>query len=182
MVPTTVYAEHIFENREAFAQYLDTIKTTGEFYTIQVDDATFDIYYGGYGSIEIGGEALEEDEPTLLSMSLNTERKSLELILDPIPNDKIFWVLLPLEVISAEEAKYQLFIDGVEMEYDLTKFPGNYALGMVLPPNAEHVEIIGTHVIPEFGAYAILILGISIFGLIYYMRRSSLNGYFLKSN
>ena len=133
---------------------------------IELDDATFDIYYGGYDSIEIGGEALEEDEPTLLSMSLNTERKYLELILDPIPNDKIFWVLLPLEVISAEEAKYQLFIDGVEMDYDLTKFPGNYALGMVLPLNAEHVEIIGTNVIPEFGTIAMMILAVAIIGII----------------
>ena len=182
LVPTSVYAEHIFKDREAFAQYLDTIKTTGKFYTIEVDEVTFDIYYGGYGSIEIGGEALEEDEPTLSSMSLNLERKSLEITLDPIPNDKIFWVLLPLEVISAEDAKYQLFIDGVETEYDLTKFPGNYALGMVLPPNAEHLEIIGTKVIPEFGTYAILILGISIFGLIYYMRRSSFNIFFPRSN
>lgn len=182
MAPTIVYAEHIFKTKEAFAQYLDTIKTTGEFYTIEVDDATFDIYYGGYGSIEIGGEALEEGKPTLSSMSINLERKSLEIILDPIPNDKIFWVLLPLEVISAEEAQYQLFIDGVETKYDLTKFPGNYALGMVLPPGAEHLEIIGTKVIPEFGTYAILILGISIFGLIYYIRRSSFNSYFPRSN
>ena len=182
MVSTTVYAEHIFEDREAFAQYLDTITATGKSYTIEVDGTTFDIYWGGYGSLEIGGEALEVDEPTVSSMSLNPERKSLEITLDPIPNDKIFWVLLPLEVISAEEAKYQLLIDGVETEYDLTKFPGNYALGMVLPPDAEHVEIIGTKVIPEFGTFAILILGISIFGLVYYMRRSSFGNYWTGNN
>ena len=172
MLPTNVYAEHIFKDREAFGQYLDTIKTTGEFYTIEVDELTFDIYYGGYGSIEIGGEALEEDEPTLLSMNLNPERKSLELMLDPIPNNKVFWILLPLEVISAEEAKYQLFIDGVETKYDLTKFPENYALGMILPPDAEHIEIIGTRVIPEFGTITIFILGLSILGLVYFIRNS----------
>ena len=109
-----VQAEHIFEDRIAFAQLLDTIKSTGESYTIEVDDNSFDIYYGGYGSLEIGGEALEPDEPTLSSMNLNVERKSLEITLNPVPDDKVFWVLLPLEVISAEEAKYQLFIDGVE--------------------------------------------------------------------
>ena len=173
MLPLTDYAEHVFKDREAFAQYLDTITATGKSYTIEVDDNTFDIYYGGYGSLEIGGEALEPDEPTLLSMNLNVERKSLEIVLNPVPNDKIFWVLLPLDVISAEEAQYQLFIDGVETKYDLTKFPGNYALGMVLPPDAEYVEIIGTKIIPEFGTYAILILGISIFGLVYYMRKTS---------
>lgn len=167
-----VQAEHIFKDRMAFAQLLDTIKSTGEFYTIEVDDNTFDIYYGGYGSLEIGGEALETDEPTLSSMNLNVDQKSLELTLNPVDNDKVFWVLLPLEVISAEEAKYQLFIDGVETKYDLTKFGENYALGMILPPGAENVEIMGTQVIPEFGTFAILVLGIAIVGIIYVARKS----------
>lgn len=167
-----VHAEHIFKDRMAFAQLLDTIKSTGTAYTIEVDDNTFDIYYGGYGSLEIGGEALETDEPTLSSMNLNVERKSLEITLNPIPNDKVFWVLLPLEVISAEEAKYQLFIDGVNTKYDLTKFGENYALGMILPPGAENVEIIGTNVIPEFGTVAILVLGVAIVGIIYVARKS----------
>ncbi len=182
MVPTFAYAEHIFETQEAFAQYLDTITATGKPYTIEVDDQSFDIYYGGYGSLEIGGEALEEDEPTLSFMNLNVERKSLEITLDPIQSDKIFWVLLPLDVISAEGAKYQLFIDGVETKYDLTKFPGNYALGMVIPPGAEFIEIIGTTVIPEFGAFAILILGISIFGLIFYMKKTTIGNHLISTN
>ena len=104
------------------------------------------------------------------------------IVLDPVPDNKIFWVLLPLEVISAEGAQYKLFIDGVETQYDLTKFPGNYGLGMVLPPGAEYVEIIGTKVIPEFGAYAVLILGVSIFGLVFYMRKSSFGNFWTMNN
>ena len=166
MIPVTAYGEHIFEDREAFAQYLDTITSTGKSSTIEVDGKTFDIYWGGYGSLEIGGEALEVDEPTVSSMTLNIERKSLEIVLDPVNDNKIFWVLLPLDVISAEGAQYKLFIDGIETEYDLTKFPGNYGLGMVLPPGAEHVEVIGTRVIPEFGTIAIMILVVAIIGII----------------
>jgi predicted secreted protein with PEFG-CTERM motif len=169
---SNVHAEHIFEDRMAFAQYLETIQSTGKSYTIEVDDNTFDIYYGGYGSLEIGGEALETDEPTLSSMNLNVERKSLELTLNPVDNDKVFWVLLPLEVISAEGAKYQLFIDGVETNYDLTLFPENYALGMILPPGAEYVEIMGTQVIPEFGTVAILVMGVAITCIIFVTRQS----------
>jgi predicted secreted protein with PEFG-CTERM motif len=167
-----VHAEHIFEDRMAFAQLLDTIKSTGTAYTIEVDDNTFEIYYGGYGSLEIGGEALETDEPSLSSMNLNVERKSLELTLNPVDNDKVFWVLLPLEVISAEEAKYQLFIDGVDTKYDLTKFGENYALGMILPPGAKNVEIMGTQVIPEFGTVAILVMGVAITGIVFVARKS----------
>ena len=182
MIPTNVYAEHVFKDREAFAQYLDTITSTGKSYTIEVDDNTFDIYWGGYGSLEIGGEALEVDEPTVSSMNLNVERKSLEIVLDPVADNKIFWVLLPLDVISAEGAQYKLFIDGVETEYDLTKFPGNYGLGMVLPPGAEHVEVIGTKVIPEFGVFSIMILGISILGLVYLMKKTSVGRLLMGNN
>ena len=46
MVPTLVYAEHLFENQEAFAQYLETITATGKSYVIEVDDNTFEIFYG----------------------------------------------------------------------------------------------------------------------------------------
>lgn len=170
LLPTNTFAEHIFEDKMAFAQYLDTIKATGEFYTIEVDDVTFDIYYGGYGSMEIGRESLEEEHPLLSSMNLNPERKSLEVILDPVNADLVFWVLLPIEVISAESEQYQLFIDGVDTQYDLTKFPDNYALGMILPPGAEHVEIVGTNVVPEFGSLAIAVLGITIFAVLFAFR------------
>jgi predicted secreted protein with PEFG-CTERM motif len=105
-------------------------------------------------------------------MNLNVERKSLEITLNPVDNDKVFWVLLPLEVISAEGAKYQLFIDGVETNYDLTLFPENYALGMILPPGAENVEIMGTQVIPEFGTVAILVMGVAITGIVFVARKS----------
>jgi len=172
-VTPEAFALHIWEDRAAFADYLGTIKATGEYYTIEVDDATFDIYYGGYGSIDIGAETVEEEQPKVSSMNLNIERKSLEVSLDPINSDLIFWVLLPEEVISAEKEKYQLFIDGVETKYDLTKFPDNYAVGMILPPSAEYVEIIGTNVIPEFGSLTIAVLGITIFAVLFAFRGKS---------
>ena len=54
------------------------------------------------------------------------------------------------------------------------KFPNDYVIGFIISEDTKKIEIIGTRVIPEFGTYAILILGISILGLIYFARKSSI--------
>ncbi len=74
---------------------------------------------------------------------------------------------------NAEGEKYQVLVDGVDTRYDLMKFPNDYVIGFVISETTENIEIIGTKVIPEFGAFTILILGVSILGLVYFMRRSS---------
>jgi hypothetical protein len=94
-------------------------------------------------------------------MNINPERKSLEITMASVPSNSVLWLRLPFEVISAQDAKYQLLVDGVDTKYDLTKFPDQYALGMIIPKDTKNIEIIGTHVIPEFGALSIAIMMIS---------------------
>jgi len=74
-------------------------------------------------------------------------------------------------MISAENARYRLVIDDVDTKYDLTKFPDQYALGMIIPKDTKHIEIIGTYVVPEFGVFSIVILGVSIIAIIYFVRK-----------
>ena len=167
-----MYAEHIFEDVEAFAQYLDVAQLSSEKFTITVDDDSYDMYYGYHGSLD--SMASDKPQPKLSSMSINPERKSLEITFDEVPANSVFWVRLPFEVISAEQEQFQLFIDGVETQYDLTKFPNNYALGMIVPSGGQHVEIIGTQVIPEFGTLTLTILGLSVLGMIFLIRKSDL--------
>lgn len=172
LLPVNVYAEHIFEDVEAFAQYLDVAQLSSEKFTITVDDDSYDMYYGYHGSLD--SMASDKPQPKLSSMSINPERKSLEITFDEVPANSVFWVRLPFEVISAEQEQFQLFIDGVETQYDLTKFPNNYALGMIVPSGGQHVEIIGTQVIPEFGTLTLTILGLSVLGMIFLIRKSDL--------
>jgi predicted secreted protein with PEFG-CTERM motif len=103
-------------------------------------------------------------------MSINTEGKSIKVTMESVPTESVLWFRLPLEVISADNAKYQLLVDGMDTKYDLTKFPEEYALGMIIPKNTKHIEIIGTKVIPEFGALSITILAISFIGIIYVVK------------
>jgi predicted secreted protein with PEFG-CTERM motif len=46
---------------------------------------------------------------------------------------------------------------------------------MIIPKDTKNIEIIGTHVIPEFGALSIIILGISFVGIICKTKMKKIN-------
>ena len=176
LLPASVaYAEHLFESNEAFAQHLDISQISAEKFVMSVDDDSHDMYYGYSGSIDSMGS--DKPHPILSSMSINQERKSLEITFSEVRENSVFWVRMPDEVISAEKGMFKVFVDGKNTLYDLTIRPDNVALGMIVPKDGQHVEIIGTKVIPEFGAFAILTLGVSILGLVYFVRKSSFGRY-----
>ena len=164
------FAEHIF-NPEAHAQYLDIAQLESEKITLTFDEKSYDLYYGYKGSLDSIGE--ENLFPTLSSMTLNQERKSLEIVMETVPEKTDFWVRMPFEVITAEKENFTVLVNGEDTRYDLMKFPNDYVVGFVIDVDAKNIEIIGTHVIPEFGAYAVMILGISIVGLMFFARKLS---------
>ena len=171
LILTGVTSSHVFD---VFAQPLDIAQLSSEKYQLKVDEKTYDVYYGYHGSFEV--DVTKTDElPKLSAMNINPERKSLEITMASVPSNSVFWLRLPFEVISAEDAKYQLLVDGVDTKYDLTKFPDQYALGMIIPKDTKNIEIIGTHVIPEFGALSIIILGISFVGIICKTKMKKIN-------
>ena len=172
MVPGTIYAEHIFVDIEVFAEPLDIVQLSSDKFTITVDDVSYDLYYGYHGSFD--SMASNESQPKLSTMSLNLEKKSLEITFDTVPADSIFWVRMPDELISAEKGLFQVFVDGKETKYELIQFPKDISLGIIMPQDGQHIEIIGTRVIPEVGVYTILIFTDSIFGTIYFVRKTSL--------
>jgi len=170
LIPTGIaFGDHIFAN-DAFAQYLDIAQLSAEKYILQVGEKSYDIYYGFHGSFEVDVNKVGEELPKLSTININTERKSLEITMESVPSDSVLWLRLPFEVISAENAQYKLEIDGKETLYDITKFPQDYAIGMIMPKDTKHIEIIGTQVVPEFGAISIVILGISLIGIIYFTK------------
>lgn len=172
LLPTsTAFGSHIFDDRDAFAQYLDIAQLSSEKYLLKIDEKTYDVYYGYHGSFEVDVNKIGEELPKLSTMNINPERKSLEITMESVSTNSVLWIRLPLEMISAENAQYRLVIDGVDTKYDLTKFPDQYAMGMILPKDTKHIEIIGTYVVPEFGALSIVILGVSFIGIIYFARK-----------
>ncbi|NND87178.1 MAG: PEFG-CTERM sorting domain-containing protein [Nitrosopumilus sp.] len=173
IIPTSgsAFAEHIF-NPDAFAQYLDISQLESEKVTFTFDDVDYDVYYGYHGSLDaMGSDTLY---PTLSSMKINEERKSLEIVMENVPEKTDFWVRAPVDVIYAEGEKFTVLVDGVDTGYDLMKFPNDYVVGFIISEETKEIEIIGTRVIPEFGAFTILILGVSALGLVYFSRKSSI--------
>jgi len=164
------FAEHIF-NPEAYAQYLDISQLEAEKITFTFDEKSYDIYYGYHGSMDDSMTDLLGD-PIVKEMIINQERKSIEVTFEDVPKTTDFWIRIPFDVLTADKEQYGLLIDGVDTGYDIMKMPDGYVVGMIITEDTKHVEILGTTVIPEFGAFAILILGISILGLIYFARKS----------
>lgn len=167
---SNAFAEHVF-NPEAYAQYLDISQIESEKVTFTFDDTSYDVYYGYRGSLDSMGS--NEQFPEVLSMNINQENYSIEIIMKDVPEKTDFWVRTPENVLYADGEKFTVLIDGVDTGYDLMKFPGDYVIGFIISEDTKKIEIIGTRVIPEFGTYAILILGLSILGLIYFVRKSS---------
>ena len=181
MIPASslAFAEHIF-NPDAHAQYLDISQLESEKVTFTFDEKSYDIYYGYRGSLDSMGS--NQVYPVLSSMNINEERKSIEIIMDDVPEKTDFWVRTPEDVLYADGEKFKVLVDGVDTKYDLMKFPNDYIVGFIISEDVKKIEIIGTRVIPEFGTYAILILGISIMGLVYFARNSSLGSSWTRIN
>lgn len=167
--PTAVHAEHVFENQEAFAQYLDISQIESEKISLTFDDTSYDFYYGYRGSLDSMGS--NHEYPILDSLTVNSERKSLEVVMESVPEKTDFWLRMPESVITAEKENFTVLIDGVDTPYDLMKFPEDYVIGFIIDENTTQIEIIGTYVIPEFGVFAILILLVSLSAVILFQNK-----------
>lgn len=159
-----VFAEHVLDVN-AFAQFPDISQLSAEKFTLEINNTSYDLYYGYRGSLD-SISTPGDSVPSLSLMSINQERKSLEITMSKVPEKNEFWVRIPFDVITAENENYKVLVDGVDTKYDLMKFPNEYVVGMFIPQNTKKIEIIGTKVIPEFGLVPVLILGISIFSVI----------------
>ena len=172
LIPVSnVYAEHVLVN-EAYGQFLDISQLEAETESFVFDDVTYTLYYGYHGSID-SSMTDSFEEPVVTEMIINQDNKSIEVTFEEVPDATDFWVRIPFEVLTAENEQYQVLVDGQDTGYDLMKMPDAYVVGLIITEETEHVEIIGTQVIPEFGTIAILVLGVSIIGIIYATRRSS---------
>ena len=176
---TSAFAEHIF-NPEAYAQYLDISQLEAEKVTFTFDEKSYDIYYGYRGSLDSMGS--DTEFPVLYSMKINEERKSIEIIMEYVPEKTNFWVRIPEDVLYAEGGKFLVLVDDKDTRYDLMEIYNDHVIGFIISENTKNIEIIGTKVIPEFGVFAVLILGISVLGLVYFTRKLSFGNIWTRVN
>ena len=118
---------------------------------------------------------------SLLSVTPDLDAKSL-LIAISTTSDGQLTITLPRALIDArtngntgDDDEFFVLVDGEEVEFDEVATSSDRTLTIPFPDGAEQIEIIGTHVVPEFGAIAALILAIAIISIIAISAKTRLN-------
>jgi len=120
-------------------------------YVLEIDEHVFNIVY--------------DVDADVLAMAIDQESKSL-LVGVENAQDSQFMIAFPKEMIDAENGEFAVLVNGVEVEYEISSDSKDYTLIFYVPVDSEEVEIIGTHVIPEFGSIVTMILAVSIISII----------------
>jgi predicted secreted protein with PEFG-CTERM motif len=114
----------------------------------------------------------------LISITPDVDANSLIIAIDAISDGQLT-ITLPRELIDAkigdEDDDFFVLVDGEEVDFDETITSTDRTLVISFFAGAEEIEIIGTHVVPEFGAIAALILAVAIISIIAVSAKSRLS-------
>ena len=123
---------------------------------IRVEGTDFDVSYSITGG-------------KVLGIIADIEAKSL-LVSIETTSDGTLIITLPRELIDAkisgQDDSFFVLIDGEEVEFEEETTSTDRTLTIHFQDGAEEIEIIGTWIIPEFGAIAALVLAVAIISII----------------
>ena len=104
-------------------------------YNLIVDEHSFDLTY------EFSGD--------VIAMAIDQELRSL-LIGVENTKDSLFRITFDNTLITAENGNFAILVNGLEVDYDILDDGNSSTLRFYVEEGTEEIEIIGTHVIPEF--------------------------------
>ncbi len=104
-------------------------------YNLVVDEHSFDLTY------EFSGD--------VIAMAIDQELRSL-LIGVENTKDSLFTITFDNTLITAENDNFAILVNGLEVDYDISDDGNSSTLRFYVEEGTEEIEIIGTHVIPEF--------------------------------
>ena len=128
-------------------------------YTLHVDDHSFSIPF------QVDGE--------VLAMAVDPELTSFLIGLENT-KDSIMIIDLKHEIISAQNNEFAILVNGVEVDYTLVSDSDSSTLSFFVPEFTEEVEIIGTHVIPEF-PLGFIVVFVALLGVVTFVSRSKIS-------
>lgn len=139
-----------------FAETLSDELSNSSQYALEIDEHTYSISYVVNANV--------------IAMEIDPESTSLLIGLDNT-YDSRFFIGLEHELINAQNDEFIILVDGQETDYEISSGSDSSTFAFFVPAGTEEVEIIGTHVIPEFpiGAifgFAVMISTIMIFAKI----------------
>ena len=104
-------------------------------YILEIDEHVYDIQY--YVDADVIAMAIDEELDSLLVGIENTK-------------DSIFSIDLEHEMINAQNNEFAVLVNGLEVDYEIISDDDSSTLKFFVPTGTQEIEIIGTHVIPEF--------------------------------
>lgn len=122
---------------------LNPIYASESKYTLNTDDKTFELSYSLDGQ--------------LIAMEIDHELNSLLIGITEV-KDSSFQITLPHNLISAENNKFSVLVNQVYVDYDVSTQGDSSVLQFFVPADSQEIEIVGTHVIPEFPLGALVVL------------------------
>lgn len=136
-----------------FAQTPSDELSNSSQYALEIDEHAYSISYVVNANV--------------VAMDIDPESTSLLIGLDNT-YDSRFFIGLEHELINAQNDEFIILVDGQETDYEISSDSDSSTFAFFVPTGTEEVEIIGTHVIPEFpiGAifgFAVMISTIMIF-------------------
>ena len=139
-----------------FAQTPSDELSNSSHYALEIDEHNYSISYVVNANV--------------VAMEIDPESTSLLIGLDNT-YDSRFFIGLEHELINAQNDEFVILVDGQETDYEISSDSDSSTFAFFVPTGTEEVEIIGTHVIPEFpiGAifgFAVMISTIMIFAKI----------------
>jgi predicted secreted protein with PEFG-CTERM motif len=154
MVKATYGENNIAETSFNYTPKSEIIETTKDFEVDAGDSGTFDIKYTIRGG-------------TVESIEIEPDNLGLLVKINSLDDGKII-LELPRESIDAEkqngkDEKFIILIDGAQTTYEEIQSDSTVRIiGINFEKGDSEIQIIGTHVIPEFGTIVMIILTIGI--------------------
>ena len=128
----------------------------GESYQLTLDENSFEINYSTTGRV--------------IAIAIDKELSSLLVGLENVETDSIFEIEFTHELISAENNEFAVLVNGYEVDYELFTTDLDSKLTIPIFADTEEIEIIGTHVIPEFPLGILMILIFTIMFVVIFSR------------
>ncbi|QMU54396.1 MAG: PEFG-CTERM sorting domain-containing protein [Nitrosopumilus sp.] len=128
----------------------------------------FEVDAGSHGTFDV---KYTIKGATIKDMIVDSDIFGLTVLIESA-DEGIITLELPREFIGAEKQDkkddiFIILIDGVEVEYEeKTVHSESRIITINFEPNDSKIEVIGTYVIPEFGAIAVMILIVGITSII----------------
>ena len=110
----------------------------------------------------------------ILQIIPDVEMKSLIVQIETFSDGELM-ITIPKEILDTNEGDFFVLVDGEETNHDSSSTSDNWTLIIPFYNGSEEIEIVGTFVIPEFGAIAAMILAVAITSIIILSARSKLN-------